>query len=896
MNGNVLQLTRYEYDIYGNCSHTKQYSQAGEAITYTEYNPNKQLIKIVDPDGNITRFSYHYRHWNKYVQTVLQATKTDPLGNQTITTMNVLGKVGSLVKKNSFGKITAKNEFFYDGIGNCQYRVETVITPEQADRIIVTHWLYNSSGNLLSLTEAEGTPEQRITRCRYNSAGQKEVLVKPDGIEIFYTYNAKGMLASIKSSDNSIFYRYEYNKNDLATKITDQLQNSTTAREYDSANRLVSEILANGLNVKYTHDKLGRLTQMDLPDGSGVAYVYNALNLTEVRRLRSSGEQIYSHIYQDYDLSGCLLSSKLIENAGKVNYSYDLQLRPRGISHPNWSQTVAANGYDPVSNLTQMTIQDGLGSTTCNFTYDDLYQLTSEEGIAAHSYGTDSIYNRVNKDQQPYEINSLNQLLQETDAQYAYDNSGNLTQEIKDGAITQYAYDALDRLTSITQENTKYVYSYDADSRRITKSKFIRQNDLEPWSKDSEQLYLYQGQNEIGTVVNGSLIELRVLGLGRGAEIGAAVALEIQGNLLAPLHDISGNVICLIDSATGECVEFYRYTAFGEEQLFNAAQGTLSESAYSNQWRYSSKRKDVETGLIYFGQRFYNAGIGSWISCDPLGYADGPNLYAYLHNNPLTSIDFHGLFDDSAWETPLPDFNANYSSVVDTCGSVLTACSATGNGLYKGTTKWVTDPLGTYEKFRTQPFINPDSATWEDSVAYTAERVGECILPEIVLGGAVAYGACCSSVAIVTTVEAGLVPSASWIFARTSSLLYGKPNTVSAPIPKVVENYETRGVVPCWDRISRTGQIMDRGGLTIAGRALDKHGARPGSVFPKAFGNPTCRNMQGQFHLDDILTHPQTISYPNRFGGRDFFAPDGRGIRFDAEYNFTGFLQPRGVK
>jgi filamentous hemagglutinin len=51
--------------------------------------------------------------------------------------------------------------------------------------------------------------------------------------------------------------------------------------------------------------------------------------------------------------------------------------------------------------------------------------------------------------------------------------------------------------------------------------------------------------------------------------------------------------------------------------------------------------------------------------------------------------------------------------------------------------------------------------------------------------------------------------------------------------------------------------------------------------------------MQGQYHLDDILTHPQSISRSNRFGGRDIFSPDGPGVRFDAENNFTGFLQPR---
>ena len=59
------------------------------------------------------------------------------------------------------------------------------------------------------------------------------------------------------------------------------------------------------------------------------------------------------------------------------------------------------------------------------------------------------------------------------------------------------------------------------------------------------------------------------------------------------------------------------------------------------------------------------------------------------------------------------------------------------------------------------------------------------------------------------------------------------------------------------DALSKAGQVMDRSGLTRAGRALDKHGNRPGSVFPLARGNAFGKNRQGQFHLDDILTDPK---------------------------------------
>jgi hypothetical protein len=102
--------------------------------------------------------------------------------------------------------------------------------------------------------------------------------------------------------------------------------------------------------------------------------------------------------------------------------------------------------------------------------------------------------------------------------------------------------------------------------------------------------------------------------------------------------------------------------------------------------------------------------------------------------------------------------------------------------------------------------------------------------------------------------------------------------------------------MPCLDKLSQAGQIMDRGGLTKVGRALDKHGNRPGSVFPKVTGNPASKNIQGQYHLDDILTHPNSkISHrDHRDFGRvmDIEVPGRGGARFSRNGDFIGLLEP----
>jgi RHS repeat-associated protein len=95
------------------------------------------------------------------------------------------------------------------------------------------------------------------------------------------------------------------------------------------------------------------------------------------------------------------------------------------------------------------------------------------------------------------------------------------------------------------------------------------------------------------------------------------------------------------------------------------------------------------------------------------------------------------------------------------------------------------------------------------------------------------------------------------------------------------------------DDFLRAGQRADRNGLTKAGRALQKHGDRSASAFPKSMGNPAARNAQGQQILEGILNSGQKSTRANRFGGQDIFdAITGRGARFDGNGNFIGFLEP----
>src|SRR5690606_15775293 len=62
-----------------------------------------------------------------------------------------------------------------------------------------------------------------------------------------------------------------------------------------------------------------------------------------------------------------------------------------------------------------------------------------------------------------------------------------------------------------------------------------------------------------------------------------------------------------------------------------------------NPFRFSTKYADTETGLSYYGYRFYNAETGRWLNRDPIGEQGGLHLYGMADNNPVSWVDVLGL-------------------------------------------------------------------------------------------------------------------------------------------------------------------------------------------------------------------------------------------------------------
>ena len=115
-------------------------------------------------------------------------------------------------------------------------------------------------------------------------------------------------------------------------------------------------------------------------------------------------------------------------------------------------------------------------------------------------------------------------------------------------------------------------------------------------------------------------------------------------------HNHLGSATLKLDGA-GTLISYEEYHPFGT----SAYRSGRSQAEVSlKRYRFTKKERDEETGLYYFGLRYYAPWLGRWISADPAGLVDGLNLYRYARNDPATLCDPDGCNPptDIRWIVP----------------------------------------------------------------------------------------------------------------------------------------------------------------------------------------------------------------------------------------------------
>ena len=234
-----------------------------------------------------------------------------------------------------------------------------------------------------------------------------------------------------------------------------------------------------------------------------------------------------------------------------------------------------------------------------------------------------------------------------------YDADGNLTND----GIWSYSWDGenrLIRLTTVAAASTGYpqitlTFRYDYLGRRV--EKLVIDNASNRLL--TGRRFLYDGWNLIAEYALNP--QLSTLSLFRsytwGLDItrtltdagGVGALLQIadhrSGKTYFPAYDGNGNVTALVNSSTGAVAAAYEYSPFGEPLRADAPDSVVADQPF----RFSTKYTDSETGLVYYGRRYYDPKCGRFPSRDPIDEKGGKNLYAIVWNNPINKWDYLGM-------------------------------------------------------------------------------------------------------------------------------------------------------------------------------------------------------------------------------------------------------------
>ena len=498
----------------------------------------------------------------------------------------------------------------------------------------VQRYRYDAAGRLVGKAEAatiaaDGQVGWALTRLQRDAVGRLTAKETDDGQVARFGYDLLGRLVQASTADHVVGFGY-----DALGRIVEDIQgDATLAHEVDAVGRRTSTRLPDGQTLRFAWNERGRLDEITLDHRPLSRHEWNDF-AQEAQRQQGDVTTRY-----DYDPAGRLKAQAAsVDGSDRVligrDYDRDVAGRIKAIHDLREGDTRYV--YDPAGQLL-----DVQGLTPERFVHDPAGNLLID-GEA-----------RVDGDR----------LLMQGDRHFRYDAAGNRIEERRGtgGAlVTHYEYDASNRLQAVRGPKGTSRYRYDALGRRIAKStpqgetRFVwdgarmigeatadvvpaststplAANDLPTWT---QRWYVYEPGTfrplaRIERVPPGAAARLSLV-----PPSGQAAAAPGEAEVFYYHLDHLGTPREMTD-ARGRIVWSARYRAWG-------ALAVADVHEIDNPLRFQGQYQDVETGLHYNLNRYYDPVVGRFINQDPIGLAGGPNPYRYV-GNPTGWTDPLGL-------------------------------------------------------------------------------------------------------------------------------------------------------------------------------------------------------------------------------------------------------------
>ncbi len=429
----------------------------------------------------------------------------------------------------------------------------------------------------------------------------------------------------------------------------------------------------------YLHDKLGRISRiMQTSQTGGNAVADKRADFT----FGSLGYNIGISRHENLSTSNLVVSTSL---------SYDPFARLVGQEHVKESTPLGSYSvtYDANRRIDSMTTPEGLGE----FDYDGSGQLLE----ADYDYQADEDFSydlTGNRTMTGYTTGPNNQLLTAGDHEFEYDGEGNRIKQTDTATddYVEYTWDHRNRLTKVTffdDSDTKtkeILYTYDTHNRRIRRQLDANGNGI----IDSAQNIVYDadwkpGLEDIVLIFDESDdLQHRFL---HGPGIDQPLADEQPTKLHWLLPSQLGTITDVAEynpgTDTSTNINHLTYTSFGQI-------ASQTNSANEPYYTYTAREWDDDAELYYYRARWYDPGVGRFVSEDPIGFeGNDENLFRYVENNPR-------MLDDPTGEA-IAEMPVAVTAATE-CAKKVSAAGPLGKAVGVGIAcgvclSYVTDPI-----------------------------------------------------------------------------------------------------------------------------------------------------------------------------------------------------------
>jgi len=455
--------SKYWHD---NCGHRIRSMDPCQQLTAFEYEGD-QLVRVVEPDGQVTRFAYDEKGSLTAVEYPWRETyflRYDTRGRLVEMTGN-LGRVVSYEYDEQSNVVAetdprgARTTYRYDGIGR------PIATRDALGRETRASW--NAVGSQVSITRPDGA----TTTFAYDAAQHLTCVVDALGRPTRFVYSGFHALTGV-IEPNGQRWTIEHTSDERIKKIVNP-RGEEYCFERDLAGRVVAERTFDGREMRYERDAAGRVARVLYPDGTDRQFGYDRAGrlvhdatpddtrsfardpLGRLMKASVENQDSCEEVRLERDVYGRLLGearggrrilyeldalgrrmARVLPDGGTTRYAYDAGDALMAVEHDGFTLSFQRDA------LGRETARGNGAGLSIVSKYDEVDQIVEQYASAPGSDG------------------NLPRTLLER--KWSYDRLGRV-QRVDDRrwGLTTYAYDAVDQLVEAKRGARQEMFSYD---------------------------------------------------------------------------------------------------------------------------------------------------------------------------------------------------------------------------------------------------------------------------------------------------------------------------------------------------------------------------------------------------------------------------------------------------